>query len=137
MHGKYVERLQCHRIVAAKHVLIAQKVRKIRRQRLANARVIYGGNPAAAQFQSEQLARVEKLAVMLVAPAMQALRLVAGGNRVVRDEPRAHLAQPFRRLAEFRQVRGIRPFEEPPLATNRLRRARLAVIFQRVEPVLW
>ena len=63
MHREDVQRLEGHRVVAAQHVLVAQQIGEIRRKRVTDARIIDVGNQAAAQLQTEELARIEHLPV--------------------------------------------------------------------------
>ena len=133
MHRKDVQRLERHRVIAAEHVLVAKQVGEICRQSFANALICHLGNQAATLLKSKQLSRAEHFAVVLVAPAVQPLSLVAIRNSVVWDELTAGLAQPPFSLLHLREIRRGRTLEEPTFRPG----AMFAVIFDREHPVLW
>ena len=86
MDGKDVQGFQGHRVVTAEHVLVAEQVRKICGERIGNARVLLAADEAAGQLQPEQLASVKHLAIEAVAPAVEAVGFVPGGDFVLWDE---------------------------------------------------
>jgi hypothetical protein len=91
MNGKNVEGFQGHRIVAAQHVLIAQQIGQVRRERMPDTLIFDGGNGLSAQLKAKQLTRVEKIPVSFIPPAVQSVRLVAGKNGLFRNKTRRDL----------------------------------------------
>ena len=53
MNGEDVQRFEGCGVVSAEHVLIAQEIREIGRERVAYARVLDRGNESATQFQPQ------------------------------------------------------------------------------------
>ena len=109
------KRLERHRVVAAQHVLVAQQVGEIRRERMTNARVFDVGNQTAAQLQAKELAWIEQLPVAGVAPAMQPVGLVTGRDGLVGHEARRYLCPSAGRIGRAGQIIGIGPLEESAL----------------------
>lgn len=112
MHREDVQRLEGHGVVAADHVLVAQKVGEVGYQGVPDPLVLFCHNRPAAQFQPQQLPLVEHLPVAAVSPAQQSAGLVAGWNRVIGHEAGVTLCKLGDSLIVACQVGGVGPLEE-------------------------
>ena len=115
VHGEDVQRLEGHRVVAAQHVLVAQQIGEVRRERVTDARVFGVGNQPATQLQTEELARIEHLPISCISPAVQPVGLVARRNGLIGHEARRKLLPSPGRFARAGQVLGIGLLEEASL----------------------
>ena len=79
MYGENIQGFQRHSIVTTEHILIAEQIREIRRQSVTNPFIRQMCNGLATQFQSEELSRIKHLAVVAVAPSVQAISFVTFG----------------------------------------------------------
>ena len=81
VHGKNIERLECHGVVAAQHVLIAQQVGEIGRERMAHALVVDAGDDLATAFKArDQIGGPSPLAnpSVVPTPALGGIRVFPG-----------------------------------------------------------
>ena len=116
MNGKDVERLQGHGVVAAEHILVAKQVGEIGGQGLSHGSVLDFGNPAATQFQPQQLPRVEQLPIAMIAPTMKAFSFIPLGDGIIRGKMPCFICRTIFQRGELGQILFVGSFKEPPLA---------------------
>ena len=86
VYGEDVQRLERHRVVAAEHVLVAQQIREVGRERAAQPEVFNAVDDAGAGLEPQELAGIEEVPEPLVTPAAQPRGFVPLGNRVLWHE---------------------------------------------------
>src|SRR5574337_167576 len=134
MNRENIKRFQRHGVISAKHILVAQQIRKIGRKRVPDALIRYPSDHPGGQFQAEELPSVEHFPVVVVPPAMKPIGLVTGGDFVVRDIPCARSCPSFFGLTCLGQILGIRNLEE---SADVVSLAGRTVVFKREKPMLW
>ena len=113
--GEDVEGFEGHRVVPAKHVLVAQEIRKVCDECVSDPFILLRGNGPATQFQTQQLAVIEHLPVFLVPPAKETVSFVAGQDFVVGDMGCPDLFKQRGSPGVIEQGVFIRPLEETTL----------------------
>ena len=112
MDAEDVLTLQCVRVVAAQHVLVAQRIRKHRQERFAMHRIPESDDLLQQQAEAEELALVEHLAISVVTPAMKAGRLVPDRDFIVRNRQVRRRRQSLDGFCESGEISGAWRFEK-------------------------
>ncbi len=130
--GEYVQRLEGHRVVAAEHVLVADQIRKVGRQRVGDSGVFLLTDAAAYEFEPEELPSIEHLSVKAVPPAVESVGFVARGDFFLRKEPVLAGGEAGGSFIVVAQVGGRWLLEEAPLM---FRAAALAMVLDGKHPM--
>jgi hypothetical protein len=93
MHGKNIQGFEGHCVVAAKHILITQEIRKIGRQSIPYPCIGASRNGSTTEFKPKQLPGVKHLPVALISPSMEAVSFIASWYLVVGNKERLHCTQ--------------------------------------------